>query len=174
MKLCHFYRQTWGIRLYGQIETLCTKLCLTSLWRPLDMECWLECSEIFTEKPSNLKARAQMFPSYKHNYEVFDRYYTQGIYLFPIKRVGRPQKWWTQNSDFLENLLPGDIVLADRGFDIQESVSMLCAEVKLPAFTRGRCQLAAGDVEETRKISHLRIHAERVIKNQMFVRSIKS
>ena len=72
----------------------------------------------------------------------------------------------TLNSGFLDNLLPGDIVLADRGFDIQECVGMLCAKVsqELPAFTKGRCQLAARDVEETRKIAHLRIHFERVVR----------
>lgn len=42
----------------------------------------------------------------------------------------------TLNNGFLDNLLPGDIMLADRVFDIQENVDMLCAEVKLPAFTK--------------------------------------
>lgn len=54
-------------------------------------------------------------------------------------------------------------MLADRGFDISESVGLMCAEVKIPAFTRGHCQLEARDVESTRKIAHLRIHVERVI-----------
>ena len=54
-------------------------------------------------------------------------------------------------------------MLADRGFDIQDSVGLMCAEVKIPAFTKGRCQLDARDVEMTRKIAHLPIHVERVI-----------
>lgn len=69
------------------------------------------------------------------------------------------------NSGFLDKLLPGDIVLADRSFDIQENVGMLCAEVKVPAFIKGMSQLDAKNVEETRKIAHLRIHVERVIGN---------
>lgn len=32
--------------------------------------------------------------------------------------------------DFLDKLLPGDLVLADQGFDIKESVGLMCAEVK--------------------------------------------
>ena len=71
----------------------------------------------------------------------------------------------TANCGFLDNLLPGDIVLADRGFDIDEMVGMMCAEVKIPSFTRGRSQMCARDIESTRELAHLRIHVERVIGN---------
>uniref|UniRef100_A0A3B5QSV4 THAP-type domain-containing protein n=1 Tax=Xiphophorus maculatus TaxID=8083 RepID=A0A3B5QSV4_XIPMA len=54
-------------------------------------------------------------------------------------------------------------LLADRGFDIKDSVGKMCAEVKMPSFTKGRCQLDAKDVEDTRALAHLRIHVERVI-----------
>ena len=67
------------------------------------------------------------------------------------------------DSGILNNLLPGDIVLADRGFNIEESVAFYCAEVKVPAFTRGKKQLSPLEIEQTRKIAHLRIHVERVI-----------
>ena len=69
----------------------------------------------------------------------------------------------TNNSGFLNKLLPGDVVLADRGFDIQESVGLMCAEVKIPSFTKGRQQLSAIDVEPCRNIANVRIHFERVI-----------
>ena len=47
---------------------------------------------------------------------------------------------------FLDNLLPGDHILADRGFNVQESVGLHCAEIKIPPFTRGRKQLSAVEV----------------------------
>ncbi len=53
--------------------------------------------------------------------------------------------------------------MADRGFDIRNSVGLMYVEVKIPAFTKGCCQLDAQDVELTQRITHLRIHAERVI-----------
>jgi hypothetical protein len=56
-------------------------------------------------------------------------------------------------------------VLADTGFDIAESVGLMYAYVKIPAFTKGPSQLKAKDLEETMKIAHLRIHVERVIGN---------
>lgn len=77
--------------------------------------------------------------------DVFDRYYTQGgSVCFPSKGVERLHKWQTQHRTvfFLDSLLPW------LGFDVQESVNMLCAEVDFAAFTKGRCQLAARDVED--------------------------
>ena len=63
----------------------------------------------------------------------------------------------------MNKLLPGDIVLADRGFDISDSVAMKQAKLHLPAFTKGKNQLTALEIEETRSIANVRIHVERVI-----------
>lgn len=68
-----------------------------------------------------------------------------------------------ENSGILNYLLPGDTILADRGFDIQESVGMYCARVTMPAFTKGKKQLTGIEVEQTRRIANVRIHVERVI-----------
>ena len=43
--------------------------------------------------------------------------------------------------DILQKLLPGDIVLADRGFDIADSVGYYQARLHIPAFTRGKKKL---------------------------------
>ena len=43
--------------------------------------------------------------------------------------------------------LPGDVVLADRGFDIAESVAMMQVQLHIPAFTKGKQQLSAEEVE---------------------------
>ena len=69
----------------------------------------------------------------------------------------------TENCGILKNLLPNDIVLADRGFDVQESATLYYAQVKIPAFTCGKKQLSAFEVEDTRQIASVRIHVERVI-----------
>ena len=61
--------------------------------------------------------------------------------------------------------MPGDLILADRGFDIEDSVAAFYAEVKIPDFTRGKKQLAPLEVERTRKIASSRVYIERVIGN---------
>ena len=40
---------------------------------------------------------------------------------------------------------------------------MMQAELHIPAFTKGKQQLSAAEVENTRKIANVRIHVERVI-----------
>ena len=54
-------------------------------------------------------------------------------------------------------------MLADRGFTIEQSVSMFCAEVKHPPFTHGKKQLSKLEVDTTQQVAQVRIHIERVI-----------
>ena len=60
-------------------------------------------------------------------------------------------------------ITPGDVILADRGFNIADSVGMHQAKLHIPAFTRGKKQLTALEVENTRTIANVRIHVKRVI-----------
>ena len=127
----------------------------------------IDCFEIFIERPSNLKARAQTWSNYKHKNTV--KYLIgitpQGSVSFISSGWGgmASDKYITEHCGFLDKLVPGDVVLADRGFDIKESVGLMCAEVKIAAFRKGNNQLSALEVESIRKIAHVRIHVERVI-----------
>ncbi|XP_059405919.1 uncharacterized protein LOC132140883 [Carassius carassius] len=127
----------------------------------------VDCFEIRIERASNLKARAQTFSHYKQQHTLK---YLIGI--TPRGSISFISQGWqgdvsdkhvTENSGLLNKLFPGDLVLADRGIDIKDSVGLVCAEVKIPASTRGCSQLEAKDVEETRRIAHLRVHVERMI-----------
>ena len=127
----------------------------------------IDCFEIFIERPSSLLARAATWSSYKHHNTVkfLIGITPQGVVSFISKAWGGrvSDKYITENCGILNNLLPDDIVLADRGFDITDSVAMYRAKLYLPAFTRGKDQLSALEVEETRSIANVRIHVERVI-----------
>ena len=89
----------------------------------------------------------------------------QGIVSFVSECWGGrvSDKHLTEQCGILKKLLPGDVVLADRGFDIAESVAMMQAQLHIPALTKGKQQLSAMEVESTRKIANVRIHVERVI-----------
>lgn len=98
----------------------------------------IDCFEIAIEKPSNLKAKAQTWSSYKNKNTV--KYL---IAITPRGVVSFISEGWsgrvsdkhiTENCTLLKNLLPGDVVLADRGFTISESVGFHFAILKTPAF----------------------------------------
>ena len=127
----------------------------------------IDCFEVFIDRPSNLLARAQTFSNYKHHntVKVLIGITPQGTISFVSEAWGgrTSDKFLTENCGFLKNLVPGDLVLADRGFTVHEQVWFHRAELNIPAFTRGKNQLDPVDVENTRKIANVRIHVERVI-----------
>lgn len=127
----------------------------------------IDCFEIFCNQPKNLLARAETFSSYKHHntIKILIGITPQGVISFVSKAWGgrTPDKYLTDNCGILENLLPQDVVLADRGFDIGESTALFGATVEIPAFTKGKKQLSAFDVERSRKLASVRVHVERVI-----------
>ena len=129
----------------------------------------IDCFEIFLERSLNPLARAQTFSSYKHHNTVK---YLIGI--TPQRTVSYISDGWggcvsnkhlTENSGMLEKLHHGDVILADRGFDISDTVGLYWAQIRIPAFTKGKKQLTGIEVEQTRRIANVRIHVERVIGN---------
>ena len=129
----------------------------------------IDCFELFIDRPKNLLARAQTYSVYKHHNTVkfLIGISPQGVVSFLSKAWGgrTSDKFITEHSGFLSNLLPGDVILADRGFDIDDSVSLHYAEAKIPDFTKGKQQMPPLEVERSRKIANVRIHVECVIGN---------
>lgn len=127
----------------------------------------IDCFEVFCERPTTLKARAQTWSNYKHHNTVkfLIGIAPQGAITFISHGWGGrvSDQHLTENCGILEHLHPGDQILADRGFNVQESASLYCAEVKIPPFTRGKKQLSKLEVDTSRELSHVRIHVERVI-----------
>ena len=127
----------------------------------------IDCFELFIEKPSNLLPKSCTWLQYKHHNtaKYLISVTPQAIISFISNAWGGrvSDKHIVENCGYLRHLLPGDVVLADRGFDIADSLALYGATLNIPAFTRGRDQLPAEDVEATRKLANVRIHVERVI-----------
>ena len=63
----------------------------------------------------------------------------------------------------MSKLLPEDVVLADRGFTIEQAARMYCTEVKIQSFTKGKKQLSKIKADTTHQLAQVHIHMERVI-----------
>ena len=113
----------------------------------------IDCFEVFIERPSCLLARSQTWSSYKHH--------NTAKYLIGITPQGTvsyissgwggraSDKYITEHCGLLENLQPGDLVLADRGFDIEESCALYAAQLQIPSFTKGKAQLSPVDYSQS-------------------------
>ena len=62
--------------------------------------------------------------------------------LYPIYLKAREEEFQinilTENCGLLNHILPGDQILADHGFNVQESVGLYWGEIKIPPFTKGK------------------------------------
>ncbi|KAG5868357.1 hypothetical protein JTB14_012501 [Gonioctena quinquepunctata] len=114
-----------------------------------------------------IEASARTWSHYKHHHTIKNLIgiSPQGVIMFISNAYGgrASDKFIVENSDFLNNLNRGDLIIADRGFTIDDSVNIYCAEVRYPSFLSQRKQLSAVDTETTRKLASVRIHVERVI-----------
>ncbi|KAL7300297.1 hypothetical protein TKK_0006927 [Trichogramma kaykai] len=99
----------------------------------------IDCFEIFIEGSDDLLANAESWSQYKHHKTI--------KVLIGITGQGSIR----------------DVVLADRGFLIEDLLNTVGASLYIPAFTKGVNQLDPLDLEKTRKIANVRIHVERVI-----------
>ena len=105
----------------------------------------VDCFDVFCHKPKNHMAIAETFSSYKHNNTVkfLIGVTPRGVMSFVSKAWGgrTSDKHLTDNYGIMKYLLPGDVLLADRGFDIGDSAALFGATVEIPAFTKGKKQL---------------------------------
>ena len=129
--------------------------------------CIIDCSEIFIETPNSFCARSSTYSNYKkHNTVKFLVGITpNGCVSFLSKCWGGrvSDKQLTQESGFFNLLEPGDTILADRGFTIEEDIAVHGAKLQIPSFTRGKTQLSQREVEQSQQLARVRIHVERII-----------
>ncbi|XP_077489493.1 uncharacterized protein LOC144100406 [Amblyomma americanum] len=127
----------------------------------------LDCFEVFIDRTSSYLPRAETWSYYKHHNTVnfLLGVSPQGVVTFLSKAYGgrASDKFITEECGVRDLLEYGDVVLADRGFLISESVGLCHATLAIPAFTKGKRQLSSEDIERTGEIANVRIHVERVI-----------
>lgn len=98
----------------------------------------IDCFEVFIERPSNLEARMETWSSYKHHNTVkfLVGITPQGTVSFISKAWGGrvSDKYITEHCGFLNKIQAGDLILADRGFDVSETVGSLFDWMTIPEF----------------------------------------
>ena len=126
----------------------------------------IDCTELLVEMPTSFRSQSATYSSYKNHNTA------KG--LIGISPAGYPtfvselyagpssDKQVTKDCGILNLLEPGDHVMPDRGFDIENDIPAGVG-LNIPPFLNGAPQLSLSDETETRKIAALRVHVERAI-----------
>jgi DDE superfamily endonuclease/Helix-turn-helix of DDE superfamily endonuclease len=98
----------------------------------------IDCFEIKTESPDRLDAKSALYSHYKsHNtVKVLIGITPDGLIAFISEGFTghTSDNFITNKSGLIEQLQPGDVIMCDRGFKIQDVVEEKMASVILPAF----------------------------------------
>lgn len=136
----------------------------------------LDCTELKIEKPSALSAQSQCYSDYKSSTTLKGLLAIdpRGSVIFAgtlftgaisDKEITRQCGLLTVLQQLLEceKLKPGDGIMVDKGFRIQEDLEELGLRLIIPPFASSTAQMSAAAVSSTRVIAMHRVHVERAI-----------
>ena len=127
----------------------------------------VDCTEVFTETPKNKKVQALLWSNYKHHYtsKFLVSVTPTGLINFASKGYGgrASDRQIVEHSGFMEEVRPGECVMADKGFNITDLLTLKHAHLVIPPGRRGAFQMDKKDVLITKDIANRRIHVEQVI-----------
>ena len=98
----------------------------------------IDCFELFTEKPIGALNQVQTYSNYMYKHHQTVKYLIgialQGMVTFISNGWGgrTSDKHIVEKSGLLNNLFPGDILMADRGFKISDDVAVLSGKARNP------------------------------------------
>jgi hypothetical protein len=128
----------------------------------------LDGTEIFLQRPSATQAQKETFSSYKNHVtgKMLVGVDGHGTIIFASRvYAGRTSdKKLTTHSGVLDLLKRGDLVMADRGFDIADILKEIGVELMIPDFLKGKAQFTAEELKNSENIAMIRVHVERAIK----------
>ena len=136
----------------------------------------VDCTEIKIQMPSSLIRKSQTYSNYKsaNTFKGLVGVDSRGGIMFVshLYTGSISDKEICQRSGFYDllklkqetgELMAGDAVMADKGFDIRNELDKIGMKLNIPPFLGKRKQLSKDDVLETQRIAHHRIHVERAI-----------
>ena len=138
--------------------------------------CIIDCTELKIQVPSSLVKQSQSYSNYKSTntlkslvgvdakggFIFISQLYTGSISDKQIvHRCGLLNLLAQKVS--LGEVLPGDAIMADKGFDIGSELSKLKLKLNIPPFLGSDTQFEESDVIKTQTIAQHRIHVERAI-----------
>ena len=127
----------------------------------------IDCTEVPIQRPSIALANGQIYSFYKGRptAKLLVACTPVGTVSFVSCGAGgaMSDKRLVKESGILSKFEPGDTVLADRGFNIQELLLPFQVNLVIPPFLKKKKQFSLEEDARTKQVANARIHIERVI-----------
>jgi hypothetical protein len=168
---------TWVQLLYKQLSVLKSAMLPSrEILRRITPPCFksfknvkiiVDCFEIFTEMTSNFEEQGNLYSSYKHHctFKVLIGIAPNGTIIFVSDAYegAISDKEIFVQSQLAQLLVPGDMVMADRGFIIKDHLFDHGISLNIPPFLMGRDRLTPQEEVQAKRTARVRIHVERAI-----------
>lgn len=124
-------------------------------------------TELYIQKPGNPVSQQASWSSYKHNntLKVLVRATPGGLLscCSPAYAGSISDRQTVERSHLLKMCEPGDSILADRGYNIQDMIIGKDITLNISTFLKGKGQIPSLKLLKDRKLSSQRVHIERLI-----------
>ncbi len=119
------------------------------------------------KKPSLPTAQQSTYSTYKNRntVKVLVGVSPGGMctYLSPAYGGSTSDRQIVERSTLPKDCNPGDVIMSDKGFDVQDIFAPYSVQINIPTFFRKKNRMTQKTVLRDRKISSKRIHVERFI-----------
>ncbi|XP_011408684.1 PREDICTED: uncharacterized protein LOC100641785 [Amphimedon queenslandica] len=151
------YRELKQLIIWPDSETLRKNLLKCFNEKYSRVVCIIDCFEVFIQRPRSFDARAATYSNNEKHTTI-----KVLIGILPTGAISFISKAWggraldkiiTQQSGFLTKINYGDVIMADRGFNVFDDIATIGAHLVNPAFTKGKKQLSGMEVETSGQMS---------------------
>ena len=119
------------------------------------------------EKPGSVSAQKATWSNYKNcnTLKTMIGISPKGVvtYVSPSYGGSCSDRQIIERSELLNEMRPGESIMADRGIMVQDLFACKDVKVNTPRTMKGYTQLPADVVKEDRRIASKRVHVERII-----------
>lgn len=134
-----------------------------------NVKCIIDCTEIKVQTPMCLEKQSELYSEYKsHNtYKGLVGISPNAWVTFVSHLYGGniSDREIVEKSHFVDLLEPPDLIMADRGFEIQDFLASKRVKIYIPPKQQSaQDQFSKEECFETMRIANLRIHIERAIR----------
>ena len=119
---------------------------------------------MYIDQPNFSELQQMTFPNYKNSntFKALVRISPDGVITFVSSHyLGSISDKELTRSGIMDLLEPGDSVMADRGYDIEDDLIIRDVHLNIPLFLQGKEECFEKEFELPRQIASLRSYVER-------------